>query len=554
MDTSGLDGEDYIAAIRAGAIDPHGQSADELQDALDAFDREWSERLATLSDDDVDAVIAGRMEVPPLPGPVESEHARRDRLERDFTGRMRALRAQRARLEAEERELLAARFQRVQEAGGEMNAALREAASTLAAELRLSDRSIERQMTDAWTTVRELPVAHEAHKSGRISTGHLRTIAQTTEALRLDSDADPQERARVEAELVSIAESTTPGRLRSRAKRIVDRAMTAPLQQRHTVARDKRGVWGFDAGDGMMDVLARVPAVHGVGIIDRLTQGACNMAKDDPRTFDQFRADAFAELLLTGTTPEDVTGVNAITATVSITIPATELLAELEEDDGDAHHGRDGLRDEHEDVRDERDDQPERTRLRFPAMLDGRILVDAATVRQLGAEAATWERLFLDPVTGLPVTVDTYRPSRAQRRWLRARDGHCRWPGCSNPVSRADADHTRNFAAGGRTTLSNLAHLCKRHHSMKHTTRWTVRQLPGGVLEWTSPLGDVYLDVPEPQGPRFVDLPDAEPIWDAHDPPPAEPEPEWAHAPEYAEHAPDGATSLERTARASDDA
>ncbi|MGM1030834.1 MAG: DUF222 domain-containing protein, partial [Actinomycetota bacterium] len=135
--------------------------------------------------------------------------------------------------EAEERELLAARFARVQDEGGPAVSGLREAASMLAAELRQSDRGVERRMADAWTIVTQLPATHAAHKAGRISAGHLRVIEQATHALRLDDTADPAETARVERELVAIAETTTPGRLRARAKIVVDRVLTAPLQQRH---------------------------------------------------------------------------------------------------------------------------------------------------------------------------------------------------------------------------------------------------------------------------------------------------------------------------------
>jgi hypothetical protein len=46
---------------------------------------------------------------------------------------------------------------------------------------------------------------------------------------------------------------------------------------------------------------------------------------------------------------------------------------------------------------------------------------------------------------------------------------------------------------------------------MKHATAWTVRQLPDGVLEWTSPLGDTHRDEPQPQGPRFTDPPGWDP-------------------------------------------
>ncbi|WP_457817393.1 hypothetical protein, partial [Staphylococcus aureus] len=57
-------------------------------------------------------------------------------------------------------------------------------------------------------------------------------------------------------------------------------------------------------------------------------------------------------------------------------------------------------------------------------------------------------------------------------------------------------------------------------------TRWNVRQLPGGILEWTSPAGRVYIDEPLPYSPavRFLpDHPTPEP------PPPAEPPPPTDH-------------------------
>ncbi len=460
MDTREIDGEDYIAAVRAGAIDPFGHTAAELQASLDAYDREWGERLAALSDDELDAVIAGRMPMPELPGPAESDYTRQLRAEAAFVGRMRALEAQTARLEAEKREVLAGHLSALLAVGGNIDTARRESASVLAAELHLSDRTIEQRMTGAWQLVHELPLAHEAHKAGRITAGHLRTIDQATRALRIDAQVDAADKTRVEQELVELAERTTPGQLRSRAPRIVDRVLTAPLQQRFDAAREQRAVTLAEAGDGMVFLGALVPAALGTAAYDRLTRSARGKPKEDPRTFDQYRADALLELLLCGQVPENLTGVAAITATIAVTIPATAL---LRDDDG----GEPG------------------SELRFPAMLDGRTLVDVDTVRALAADTITWERLFLHPVTGIPITVDTYQPTRAMRRWLQARDGRCRWPGCNNPVTRADTDHTRDYAKGGTTILTNLAHLCRRHHTMKHATHWTVQQLAGGVLEWT---------------------------------------------------------------------
>ncbi|WP_306231269.1 ComF family protein [Agrococcus beijingensis] len=134
MDGWGIDGEEYIAAVRAGAVDPHGKTASELQDELDAFDADWSARLAALTEAELDEVVAGRREVPPLAPPVESPVIAALRAETAFAGRVKSLHAQRARLEAEERELMAARFQAMLDDRGDSAMALKETASILAVE------------------------------------------------------------------------------------------------------------------------------------------------------------------------------------------------------------------------------------------------------------------------------------------------------------------------------------------------------------------------------------------------------------------------------------
>jgi hypothetical protein len=74
------------------------------------------------------------------------------------------------------------------------------------------------------------------------------------------------------------------------------------------------------------------------------------------------------------------------------------------------------------------------------------------------------------------------------------------------PVERCDVDHTVEWAAGGRTEVGNLAHLCRRHHALKHPDlaigiRWSVVQRPDGVLVWRSPTGRCYEDLPERMSP-----------------------------------------------------
>jgi Domain of unknown function (DUF222) len=53
------------------------------------------------------------------------------------------------------------------------------------------------------------------------------------------------------------------------------------------------------------------------------------------------------------------------------------------------------------------------------------------------------------------------------RRALRARDGGCVFPGCTNR-RWVDAHHVHHWARGGRTDLGNLVELCRRHHRLVH--------------------------------------------------------------------------------------
>ena len=97
----------------------------------------------------------------------------------------------------------------------------------------------------------------------------------------------------------------------------------------------------------------------------------------------------------------------------------------------------------------------------------------------------------------------TYRPSARLAEIVRARDGGCRFPGCTARAAICDLDHTVPFdhahpERGGLTVEQNLACLCRRHHRLKTRGLWTVRQLGGGRLEWTTPAGELV--VTEPAG------------------------------------------------------
>ena len=92
-------------------------------------------------------------------------------------------------------------------------------------------------------------------------------------------------------------------------------------------------------------------------------------------------------------------------------------------------------------------------------------------------------------ITGTSTTIsEKYRIPAAMVRFVRLRDGGCRFPGCSTPARQCDLDHVRPWPTGP-THPSNLIALCRRHPRLKQRDGWTVRLPPDGTLTWTDPTG-----------------------------------------------------------------
>ncbi|HEY5852953.1 MAG TPA: HNH endonuclease signature motif containing protein, partial [Aldersonia sp.] len=100
-----------------------------------------------------------------------------------------------------------------------------------------------------------------------------------------------------------------------------------------------------------------------------------------------------------------------------------------------------------------------------------------------------------------PAGALTYRPNAETAALVRARDRHCRFPGCTMPAARCQLDHIRPFdhrnpRAGGWTIASDLQSLCAFHHALKTAGLWHARALPGTAILWTGPRGDRHLTLP----------------------------------------------------------
>ena len=95
--------------------------------------------------------------------------------------------------------------------------------------------------------------------------------------------------------------------------------------------------------------------------------------------------------------------------------------------------------------------------------------------------------------------VTRYRPSAAIDEFVRMRAMTCMFPGCDQPATACDVDHTIPWPAGP-THPGNLSPKCRKHHLLKTfysgPDGWRDRQQPDGTIVWTAPTGHTYTSVP----------------------------------------------------------
>ncbi|GAA4336553.1 hypothetical protein GCM10023162_39090 [Klenkia terrae] len=164
---------------------------------------------------------------------------------------------------------------------------------------------------------------------------------------------------------------------------------------------------------------------------------------------------------------------------------------------------------------------PEGGDLAFTITGDRGRLLAVATPEELVAAAKAGRGV------GPPPPAAGYGPTAAQYRYLRARDRHCRFPGCRQVARSCDADHVVPYdhhkpERGGPTCVGNLAMLCRRHHRLKtHAPGWRFEMDDDGTLHVTTPGGTTRITRPPAMGEVLDLLTEPPPPYDpAADPPP----------------------------------
>ncbi|MCC3273821.1 HNH endonuclease [Arthrobacter zhangbolii] len=391
------------------------------------------------------------------------------------------------------------------------------ASAECAAILRVPQMTAQRLMDEACRLCGPHAATLTALEEGTLGYPHAQVVLEQCENVPA---ADLPE---LEADLLSAAEGQTRAQFSAKARRLREKKYPQTIPARHQSAFEKRKVTLDPVEDGMSWLSALLPAPEAQQIYTALSTSAQGEQADgDPRSRDQLRADILAQLLMGGM--GSARSQRAGRPGCGGHAGAADGAGHTGCTDGGDHPGRpDGGG--HEDKTGagltDPDDIGSIPRAEImvlisaetlfgadeePAELHGYGPISAEAARRLARNATRWTGLVRDPRTGEILGVGRRRKVPAGlARWLRARDGTCRFPGCRVSTGVTEIDHTKDWAKGGNTEHSNLAHLCRRHHRFKTLGYWKACQPSPGVLEWTSPTGRVYRTEP------FLELAGADP-------------------------------------------
>ncbi|WP_167131116.1 HNH endonuclease signature motif containing protein [Paramicrobacterium chengjingii] len=391
--------------------------------------------------------------------------------------------------------------------------ALRRAFSAeVATRLRVSDRTATNMVEEAKTVINDLPGLADAWRLGWVSQQHVR--AATHQAWNVPKDA----RRAFDDAITPKARTQTPSRFQSTARKLREKLHPESIEERKKEAFALRQAEVYEDPDGM----ASITLHHSADVILSIEHGMRVLAKrrknetpGEQRTLAQLGADILAEGLLSQLGVETLRiGAFGQTPESEPTISDADTDAESDPEDAESSGA------EPSDFESGGVESSERASLHSaltpaqlaamrpgvvitvpaetllgkgdePAVLGGYGPIDIDTATDIISQASSFHRVLTSPVDGSTVAIDPnkYRLSEQVKRLIRTRDVTCGFPGCDVPAERCDIDHVVAWVDGGRSSPEDLVCLCRRHHTLKHSTRWHSEVQPDGSLLWTSPTG-----------------------------------------------------------------
>jgi hypothetical protein len=342
-------------------------------------------------------------------------------------------------------------------------------AAELGVELGISRGRACTLITQGRDLITRLPVFAAVFATGAVDLRVLRVILHRT---ALISDLDVL--AVLDAQLAGAA-PVWNARSDDRIAELVDWMVIdvdPEAVRRARESRRNRSITVEPVGDGLVEIHGRVDAAKGAVFDQGLDALARTVCPDDPRTFDERRADSVEALTLGATSIPCLCG-NDNCPAAGNEVPKGHIVIHVLAEQGTVAGESDR-----------------------PALVPGYGVVHGEQVQQMLPNAA---------VRPVPVVIDPsaesgYHPSRKLADFVRCRDLTCRWPGCNVPIGRCDIDHTVPWPYGA-THPSNTKLYCRIHHLIKtfhcRPGGWTDKQHPDGTITITAPNGRVYTTKPD---------------------------------------------------------
>lgn len=437
--------------------------------------------------------------------------------------------------------------------------------------LRISSRTADSRVSDAADLASVMP-----HTLAAVSAGSIEAWQATKLLAFLRQCGADDETVRVVDEwLAGRLATTDPSRLIALVRYALGRIRPELLPERAAQARERRAIEKWEIEPGLTEITARMPTHQAAAIWSAATDLARTYLCEDPElSMDRARLDAFVDLALSNV---------AVKTTVSLGVPvvtsayarAGEAPVPLRDPEapppGDDHpdwecrRGCDCWADGCGDGDARADEggpvtgQPERVPdwAAHPDSDPTAAAPGSAAFRSPPGCTSSERRWWLSGVhlpgigyippdvmqsliTTFGTTISTalidsdrgillsylhnaYVPPTALKALVRARDGRCRFFGCTMPAVGCDLDHVVPYAASashdgrtGSTSGENLAPLCRRHHRAKQHRAWTYLLDPDtGVAWWTNAITGAWrTTIPT------IAIGATEPVFADTDPPP----------------------------------
>ncbi len=283
------------------------------------------------------------------------------------------------------------------------------------------------------------------------------------------------------ADLVTRSPGFTPEQLYRAAADARNRIDAEGVARRERERRDARyfrarqredgmvyGSFLLDQEDGalLISAIATVlsPRRGGPRFVDEKAQKAADALLDDPRTNDQLAADAFADMIRLAVNADPGTLFGTRQPAVRVLVTAADLASGL----GFAHL----------------EGAPE--------------AVSIDTARRAACAGGMVPILF--DFKGKPLDVGRSQRlhEHRQRTAMAVRDGGCRGPSCTRPVSYCEAHHIDFWDDGGSTSVDRGILLCKHHHMLVHNNGWKIIDDPVAGFALVPPISVDPMQTPQP--------------------------------------------------------